>query len=66
MQRQPLNVDRAVSFLLRKYGCCGLGVALERRELCVRAENMQAAREWALVAARLRSLMMAQPEGHLH
>ncbi len=66
MPRRPLETDRAVSFLLRKHGCCGLGVALERAELCARRDDIAAAREWRSVAARLDALLNADPEGPLH
>lgn len=66
MRSPPLDIDRAVSFLVRKYGCCGLGVALERAELCARRDDMAAAREWRSVADRLHTLLNAQPEGPLH
>ncbi len=66
MQSRRLDIDKAVSFLVRKYGCCSLGIALERRELCVRLDDLEAAREWAAVAARLRTLFAAEPSGLLH
>ena len=59
------DIDRAVSFLVRKYGCCSLGVALERQELCARADDLHSAREWSVVAARLRTLLMGA-SGSLH
>jgi len=66
MPGHPFDTDRAVSLLLRKYGCCSLGVALERAELCARRDDRKAAREWRTVAVSLRALLTAKPEGPLH
>lgn len=66
MQRPPLDIHRAVSFLLRKHGCYGVGVALERAELCARRDDVAGTREWTNVAAHLRDLLAAKSSGFLH
>jgi hypothetical protein len=64
--RSQLNIGRAVSFLMRRYGDNGTAVALRRAHHSAARNDPAAENEWRLVMAALTAYLSAEPDGPPH
>lgn len=64
--RSPLNIGRAASFLMRRYGEDSRRVAFSRAQYSAVRDDMESAFEWRLVMATLNTYLQAEPSGPLH
>jgi len=62
----PLNIGRAVNFLMRRYGDDCTTVALHRAHNSAIRNDLAAASEWHRVLATLTAYLDAEPDGPLH
>jgi hypothetical protein len=64
--RQPLNIGRAASYLMRRYGEESTNIALQRSRYCAIRNDETTAAEWRLVVLKIGELHHARHEGPLH
>ena len=64
--RPPLNIGRAASFLMRRYGDDCTAVARRRAANSAVRQDTAAACEWRLVMATINAYLKAEPDGPPH